>query len=180
MCHISMHFRESMADLVIQIIKSGCCFIMHSLEHNVVIAGYKNQILEPRHHLVACFIQRQSKFCLIVLVMTWSSQVSPLPRSSIQVSTFAFPAVSSQSDASLVFPILKTRLLSFGTKCSCHYKSGKTPGPVDTDMQEHSLALNSQDSSMTGVYSLLLYPPERNGWALELNYKCQSAKIPGA
>lgn len=127
-----------------------------------------------------CFIQRQSKFCLIVLVMTWSSQVSPLPRSSIQVSTFAFPAVSSQSDASLVFPILKTRLLSFGTKCSCHYKSGKTPGPVDTDMQEHSLALNSQDSSMTGVYSLLLYPPERNGWALELNYKCQSAKIPGA
>lgn len=127
-----------------------------------------------------CFIQTECKFCLIVLVMTWSSQVSPLPQASIRVSTFTFPAVSSQSDASLVFPILKTRLLSFGTKCSCHYKSGKTPGPVDTDMQEHSLALNSQDSSMTGVYSLLLYPPERNGRALELNYKCRSAKIPGA
>lgn len=68
-----------------------------------------------------------------------SSQVSPLPQCSIQTSAFTFPAVCLWSNVSLVFPIWKTCLLSFGPQCSCQCKSGRTLRPIDTDVRKDSL-----------------------------------------
>ena len=66
------------------------------------------------------------------------SQPSP-PQHSVQTSALTFPAVCSQSNVSLVFPIWKTCLLSFGPQCSCQCKSGRTVGPIDTDVRKDSL-----------------------------------------
>lgn len=52
-----------------------------------------------------------------------------------------FPAVCLQSNVSLVFPIWKTCLLSFGPQCSCQCKSGRTVGQIDTDVRKDSLCI---------------------------------------
>lgn len=91
------------------------------------------------------------------------------------------PSVITATCPWFVFPILKTRLLSFGSKCSCRYKSGRTPGPVDADVRMDSLPLCALAGLISGgsVFSLQLAPPESyqpgSGAA---SYKSLAAKHP--
>lgn len=50
------------------------------------------------------------------------------------MSASTFPAVCLRSTVPLVFPIWETCLLSFGPRCSCQCKSGRTLRPIDTDL----------------------------------------------
>lgn len=103
------------------------------------------------------------------------SQVSRLPQHSIQMSAFTFPAVCLWSDVSLVFPIWKTCLLSFGPQCSCQCKSGRTLGPIDADVRKDSLC---SPQGLINDRSLLLQGVSRRVEGAAMNCKCETTDLP--
>lgn len=90
------------------------------------------------------------------------------------MSVFTFPAVCLQSEVSLVFPIWKTCLLSFGPLCSCQCKSGRTLGPVDADVRK-DFTLHTPG---THQWPESIAPWSRPVGAAAMNCKCETPDLP--
>lgn len=102
-------------------------------------------------------------------------QVSRLPQRSIQKSEFTLQVVCLWSDVSLVFPIWKTCLLSFGPRCSCQCKLGKTLGPINADMRKDSLCT---PQGLINDRSLFLQRVSWHVGGAAMNCKCETTDLP--